>query len=366
MAEDEILPMLDEFPSWYRPVAFNPDPELIQHRWAGVCAIVKEVTMEDVEAMIRVAFRSRQHADAKSLERIRHHFKQADESFQMNGNDRELEILCGAILAQLCQKCNPPGAALAVTTTAVEGGRRPHLPFDLVAMAEDNIRRAADRARQRPDLSKLSTPTKRKIDLGQSAQKYRDEQNVEGFTKAFSSAAEVLDAALAKIREEISIAVGAADRFIRIQDEELQMLWWLVGGQSFDLGYAFSAIPAGAQPLVFGKELANMTGPLPGPVNISALLLRAGVGDSSEMTIVSAVNACDEIWLGKIGAAQAPSAVTLPIHFAISRKLETGDQESWVAGWAAAAEIDPEQRLSPIAIGRLFYRERLLAKPSVE
>jgi len=115
---------------------------------------------------------------------------------------------------------------------------------------------------------------------------------------------------------------------------------------------------------MFAKELADMTGPLPGPAHISALLSRAGVGDRGELTIVDAVNACDETWLRKIHSAQALSVVTLPIHFAISRKLETGDQESWVAGWAAAAELNPKQSLSPIAIGRLFYRERLLMKLS--
>jgi hypothetical protein len=49
------------------------------------------------------------------------------------------------------------------------------------------------------------------------------------------------------------------------------------------------------------------------------------------------------------------------MHSAIFRKLETRDDTSWVSGWAAVSGIDQDYSLSPLSLGNLFYRERLLA-----
>jgi hypothetical protein len=183
---------------------------------------------------------------------------------------------------------------------------------------------------------------------------------------ALPVAAQSARTALGQVSKATAQAIRAANTFISIQDEELQMLWWLFGERSYDLDCAFSAIPAEAQALVLAKELADKTEFLPGPISAKALLSRAGIKDRKKVTIPDAVNRCDSAWLASLVNDSRASPVSQPIHFAIQRKRETGDQTSWVAGWAAAAGVEADRAVSALTLGNLFYRERLLALFSKE
>jgi hypothetical protein len=55
-----------------------------------------------------------------------------------------------------------------------------------------------------------------------------------------------------------------------------------------------------------------------------------------------------------------PSPVTMPLHNAIYRQLETGPGDTWVAGWVSATAVGDNQTLPGLTLGTLFYRERLL------
>lgn len=72
-----------------------------------------------------------------------------------------------------------------------------------------------------------------------------------------------------------------------------------------------------------------------------------------------AVNACDRDLLASFVDEIEPSPIAQPLHFAIKRKLETGDDTAWVAGWSAVTGIDSRYTLPGIELGNLFYRERL-------
>lgn len=363
MSERQVPPMDQEFPRWYREVSIGDDRERIQRRWAGLCALVASATQSDVEAMIRVAFKTKTTAQALSLTRIEKAFKDTDDLFSLSGNEREVQVLCGAGLVLLCRASEgvSPAAALAVTTAAAGGGRRPKVSLDLVAVAEAGLRVMAESVRKRPNLEDYAKTETPELDFAQAEAKIRGQQNWEGVVAAFGLAANAVQESLAGVAAQSTRAIAAVNKFIAVQDEELQMLWWLIGERSWDLDKAFTAVPADAQPLVLSKELADLTEFLPGPASIKGLLSRAGLKDRKKLTIPSAVNACDKAWLGNVVDSLDPSPVTQPVHFAIRRKLETGDDASWVAGWSAVAGLTPGHQLSPLGLANQFYREHLLA-----
>lgn len=363
MPKGDVNNMHQDFPRWYRVVSIEDDLDRVQRRWVGVSALVASATRAEIEAMIRLAFRTKQVPIPSALARVRQEFKSADELFDMQGNDRELEILCGATLAVLFERGGDRGAtaALAMTTTALDGARAPVTPMDLVALAEHTIAHVSETHRKRPDLESQMKKEGPKFDFDKAAAKVKEQPNAEGFASAFALAAEATRAALAQVTQRMAGAVSAAGRFIAIQDEELEMLWWLVGGRSWDLDRDFTAVATAAQPLVLAKELASSTQALPGPLSVKALLSRAGLKENTTLAIPVAVNACDDGWLRGLLQGVNVSPVSLPIHFAIQRKLETGDATSWLAGWAAAADVGVDHAVSPLSLGNLFYRERLLA-----
>lgn len=362
MPDKEPPPMHADFPRWYAAVALGDDEARRASRWAGIVAVIESADSHVVEALTRLAFKSRQPPATAPLQKIRDAFRSADATFEMQGNDRELQILAGASLAALMHDGGGNGAeaALAATTTSLVGARKPELPFDLSVLAESAIEQIAQAQGTRPNLASHAHTEAPKFDFEKSAAKVRAEWNQEAVAQGFIMAADAMRATFAVVTRRQANAVNALDTFLRVQDEELQMLWWLIGQRSSDLDCSFEEVPVAAQPLVFGKELSDRTQFLPGPASMKGLLSRAGLKERKKITVSDAINAADADWVRKFMPEREPSPVSTPLHYAIRRQLETGPGDTWIAGWAAAVGVPGTLALSPLTLGNLFYRERLV------
>ena len=176
MDDTDPLSMHTDFPRWYGAVELHKDQSHCQARWDGVVAVVEDADRDGVEALIRLTFRTRQTAAPASVQKIRQAFKAADDAFDMQGNDRELEVLAGACLVALMGDGKDVGAAaaLAVTTAALGGARKPNVPMDLCTLAESAIDRIAEENRQRPTLKDYSSLEPLKLDFKKAAAKVRE------------------------------------------------------------------------------------------------------------------------------------------------------------------------------------------------
>lgn len=362
MANAQPPAMHVDFPRWHAAIGLGDDEARRQARWAGVSTIADDGTTINIEALLRLACNSRQSAAAAQIVKIREAFKTADAAFEMSGNDREMQVLAGAALAELMNRGGPAGAeaALAVSAAALGGARKYNLPVDLSALAEDAIERLADTARMRPSLHTHAATDAPKLDFEKAKAKVQETPNGPGIGEALELAAAAIRSALAVMTQRQAKAVKALDAFIGVQDEELQMLWWLIGQRSEALDCVFDAVPEDAKALVFARELADQTYQSPGPASIKGLLSRAGLKERRKVALAAAINATDAKWLASVVPEKEPSPVSTPIHYGIKRQLETGGGDAWVAGWAAAVGVDPKLALSQLALGVQFYRERLL------
>jgi hypothetical protein len=205
--------------------------------------------------------------------------------------------------------------------------------------------------------ARAAKASKAEFDKVVPAIKAHDFQNV---VAAVQLLAQTSFGAVAGVSKEFFAAVESVLKFILVQDEELQMLWWLVGDRSWDLNCPFAKVPREQRPLVLAKELAGLTTILPGPLALGALLSRASIKDSDELSIASTVNACEDEWLRGVVDGLTPSPVTCPIHCAITRRLETGKGAAWVPGWAATTNLDSSAKQSSLQLAVMFYRERIL------
>lgn len=359
---DAAQPMHQDFTRWYATVSLSDDTARRDARWEGVLKVVADVDKKTVEALLRLAFGGRASPAPQAVQSIREALRSADETFEMSGNDRELQVLAGAALAVLMEDSdNSTGeiAALGVTTASLAGARKPDLPMNLSALGEHAIASRAERNRRRPELSSYFSGEPTKIEFDKAAEKVREQFDPEGVAQAFALAAENAKAGMRTLAQRQARALRAFDGFIRIQDEELQMLWWLIGQRSQVYDCAFDDVPVDARPLVFASELANCTGILPGPPSVKALLSRAGLTERRKLVITAAVNKPRADWLEQLVNVDL-SPLSTPVHCAIKRQLETGPGEAWVPGWAASCGVDAKYALPSLTLGELFYRERLL------
>ena len=356
-----VEPMHQNFAHWYDSVSMGDNTARRHCRWEGLLNVVANADNEIVEALLRLAYGTRQTPPQSSIQTIRQHFKTADETFEMDGNNRELQILAGACLAVLMEDTSSDQAeraALAVTTTALGRGRTTNLPMDLASLGDKAIDLLSEANRKRPSLAtSKELPT---FNFAKSVAKVNEQPDWAGIVEAFELAAEATRTAFSSLAEQQEQAISATAHFIQVQDEELQMLWWLTGQRSKDYDCAFDILPVDAQPFVFASELANATELLPGPPSVNAILSRAGLKERKKITLTAAVNAPTPQWLQRMVEEIDPSPVSTPIHYAIKRQIEIGAGDAWVAAWASATGINAEHALSRLMLGELFYRERLL------
>jgi hypothetical protein len=248
-------------------------------------------------------------------------------------------------------------AALSVITSTMESARQLPPPIDLVERAKRTVNELIQRTRIRP---KLTAPGVVALNFDAAENFYRAEPNPEGMKKALAEVAKSIDGGFAAATKARNDELSALQRYLNVQDEELDMLWWLVGHRSWDLDCGFEKVPAESRPLVFAKELAGVTSLLPGPAQIKSLLSRAGLDDEKKLSVPDAVGALKAEWLRGLPKSHTASPVLNPLHFAIERSLEVGGGVSWIPGWSAATELDAKTNFSPLALGTLFYYERLL------
>ncbi|QQO19095.1 hypothetical protein JJB98_03790 [Bradyrhizobium diazoefficiens] len=360
MAEESVLPMRDEFPRWYRAVDIGENRARLDARWMGVSSLVGAADVGIIDTMLAVLVKTRTQPDAQTMVKLRGHFKAADDLFEMSGNDRELEVLCGAGLATVLEGNGDVAAqaALATSVALFAGARRTDFPYDFDAASEATIVRISERRRTRPALPRLSQIGRFGVDAD-TIEKLKQGITHETVVAAVNMIAAQANAAARDMTVKASAAIHAMEHFAAIQDEELQLLWWLFGGRSKKLDRPFAEVPADAQPIILASEVADATQFMPGPESVKPILSRAGLKERKKTAVAAAVNACDADLLREFVEGIEPAPLVRPLHFAIHRKLEAGDDTSWAANWSAVTGIDADATLPGIELGNLFYRERL-------
>lgn len=361
MSSEDAMSMHAEFPVWVREFELGEDINAREKCWTGVVAFVNDAEGDDVEELIRLAFKTRQKASTPFLKKFHSALHDANPE-AVPGNDREMEVLAGCCLVVMLDIDDAELAALAalaITTTSAGGGRKHKLPMDIVGLAENALIRLSESNSQRPDLTKYTSTALPKLGLEDAIAKVA-QFDTAGVAAAFTLAATAISTSLKTIATKQNTAINAVNTFMKQQDEELQMLWWLTGGRSIDEACAFDKVDQKVQPLLFAKELADHTKVLPGPASIKGLLSRAGLREAGELKLQQAISAAKTVWLSTLVEDMEPSPVTHPIHFAIKRKLEAEAGEEWIAAWSSPTGLDANQLFSPLMLGNLFYRERLL------
>lgn len=358
MAELKIAPMHPDFARWYGEVCLEEG--VAQSRWVGIDQIAATRKRAMVEVLVRLAFDTKAPAAGHKNPELADKLKEFHDAFTSAGDynstaTRENQILAACALIQLFKSYSL--APLAITTAAFGGARTPQLPMDLIGLAEQAIKELGAERRKRPDLANLKIGNSQigwKPDLSQA-----QPNAPQTFEPVFTGLRDAADAAFKSSVRGINSSIDKMGAYMRVADEELQMLWWLLGERSLDLNIPFDKVDQAIQPLVFARELVSCTASSPGPLSLSALLSRAGLRSRGKLSVVSAANAVSEQWAAETVETVSASPITTPIHFALDKRVETGDTGAWAKSWAAVTGLAEDEAAPQLVLGELFYRERL-------
>lgn len=358
MATQEVPVMDPDFARWYRDVSLEDGNA--QARWIGLNKAIASPSRALVEVLTRLAFDSKASAGgykdpglAEKLAAFHAAFEAADEDYQPE--KRETQVLAACALVRLFGWYSL--AALAVTTASFDGARKTSLPMDLVGLAEQAVVNLGTVRRVRPDVSRLKVAIK---DLAwQPDLTGLNPGDPQTFKPLFAGLVDGVNASLRAAAAGLNASVDKMSSYMRVVDEELQMLWWLLGERSLDLDLPFDKVETSVQPMVFAKELAGRTVSSPGPVAIAALLSRSGLKSRGKLSVVAAANAVPSDWATDTMHDLPASPVTTPIHFALDKRVEAGVSDAWAAHWSALCGLAEDAGLPPLRLSELFYREHL-------
>lgn len=358
--EKNTSPHQGDLEAWLAEFEFCSNPEVLQLRLNTVETFASSVSASEIEELVLMAFQTKEKPSSQFVERFRSGFRADDANFPSYGNDREMEVLAGMTLFSIMNHSSinmSARCALSISTASLDGARSHGLPHDLPGHAKVFLIQISEANRSRPNLNKASKPTVEPLI-----------QAIEAIPDAAVDAVAIKAAltmtvkATKSVSTQINTMFSAAGKFMQQQDEELQILWWLLGSRAEGFDCNFEDIPENSKALVFATELADHTTLLPGPVSIKALLSRAGLREDNQVVVPTVLGAIQMDWLQKLVSGQTLSPILHPLHFAIERQLENGEGSEWVKSWINRVGIKEDVSFTPLNLAVQIYRERLLLK----
>lgn len=343
--------MKADFLQWYQAVSLSLDTHLAEARWEAILTASESLSDAELESLVRAAFRSDQTTTHSGLVRT----KLAGSDIAVK--DEEFTLLAAAAVAAILRLKLPAAARVAtmVETANLKGLRKLSQPMDLIGMGASARLAQGLASRMRPPLDSSKNPA---LDLDTiDPDKLDADLDVDDLATA-------VRALLRNLEERQIDFEWRASRYIRQQDEELDMLWWLQGGRT-KTGVAFVDVPQEHKPFVFARDLAEITFALPGAPAIGSLLSRAGLADENSLVLAEVIQAMPIEWLKEAipeSSREKVSPVTTPLHEGIKRRLEVRGESTWIPGWAGVCQLEDSASLAPLDLADVFYCEQLLIR----
>jgi hypothetical protein len=290
---------------------------------------------------------------------------EADPSFSLIENAREAAVLSAGLL-EAAAGDGKVYAALAVLTASAGGLRQPTVRPDLVRSMATLVQEQAVRARlvDDADLNAIKNPAASKI-----AAELTNLVGAPELIPAVSLLEKVSEEA-SELTKTLAGQVHTVVRRLAAQvatlREEVEMLWWHIGGWSRLIDQPFVDIEIGLVAVLAGIDLADMSKSTAGPAAARALLQRTLTavrkGRATKVTIKDAVDALPEeqFKLLKLSPRLAEVAEICPVLSAFAKAQEIGRSPTWHGAFKKATELDAGASFGQLDLALQAYRERLL------
>ncbi len=359
----KVPEMSADFARWYSEV-FMDDGEARGLRWTGIVNVTtnRKISTKEIEILSRLVFAGNTPASGRKGEDFKDTYDNLvstisgdDPTFCSSQNSRELQILAAVALSRLFKKL--PDAAIAVTTSSFNGVRVPELPLDLLGIAEDSLVELSGRMHIRDDFEELKLLAP-KVDFDFNLESDEALSEMDQIKTHIENLHQATTKAINSVVAGQNRVVERLQKRMQLDEEELQMLWWLLGKYSRHLKMPFSEIDNQMKPLALAYELGGMTMVSPGPASVQAMLSKANIGDE-KIKLEDAVNSMEVSWAKEVSDSGFVSPVTTPIHYALEQRAELGAKDKWQDGWSALTGIQADVRLPSLKLAELFYREHL-------
>ena len=352
----------EDFVTWYTAVDLGDTPKRIRTRASGTSNLVKKLNYDLCVDLVDLVLEVPRALETPGMAEVRGIFKKADGAFPTRGNDLEMKTLSEIALAILMASDTPSSlagrVATLICTAMARGAREVASVTDIYSRARDAVQFQGRVLRGRGSLSAVAKNYYPTLVVQGVLDGLDNLADVGQAQTAFERMVRKSNAALLQIAKKAREERETLSRYIQVQDEELELLWWASNGHSHTHDMLFQDMTPAVRSLVAGVEAAARTQVVPGPSSILGLMERVGVGVESDISIAEVLNAADPTWCQSIGKKDATERT--PLHLAIEMKLQSPDTDTWCGHWSTVTRIDIQEKRRGIEVAELFYMERLV------
>ena len=330
-------------------------------RSAGMTKIVRRLNVDRSSHLIDVILEQPGANEGPGADLVRKACRDPDPSFPTAGNDAEIRVLAEIALAIAMdrEKENQLAGQVAILLfcALANGAREFSSVTDLPNRARDIVQRQGKLLRRRPRLPGKPRSYFGPLDLAGCLDGLVNIGDLNDARELMSRVSTKVNASLGQVADRARAEREALEEHIKLQDEEIDLLWWAANGQSETLRASFADLEPETRTLVAAAEAAHRTRVAPGPCSILGLLEKVGVRSDLELSIQDVVDSFDADSRQSIRVPDA--TVRTPLHLAMSMKEESQDSGTWSAHWSARTKVDVAKKRREVEIAELFYQERL-------
>lgn len=356
------------FADSYKAAGLAPGPDIIRFREEPFQQLRREMTSTRVIELTRLYFAfPGATSDASSW--FRDAFAGTDPSFSLVNNQREAAVLAACLLAAAL-KDHVVAAGLAPLTAAAAGNRDPVALPGLLDDLDYELRAMATTSRQRSDIDPriITPPAASELEF-----------TAEELTNDWKETADVImqsneesREAVATLVDQVVQVVSPLAREYEALREEVDLLWWHVGGWSRILDRPFGELDLALASVMAGLDMAALTRRPPGGVATPALLYRTimlgrasksgKASTTNKVTIKAAVDAFphdrfDQLCLDdRLRDAQD----ICPVLAAFLKASEIGPGPAWYGAFERSARLPADAAFNPRDLGLQAFREAML------
>lgn len=284
----------------------------------------------------------------------------------MLDNAREAAVLSSCLLsaAFLERDKGHVEAGLAMLTTATNT-RTPLVMPTLINDAQHHLDIFSVEMRTPPEVTVAKVRRLAQSKVPEEADEFAKAPDWIKTAALFKKASEEYSGIAIFAQQAFSV-VSPLVRYTELLYEELEILWWYVGGWSKILNKPFGELDLAVAAVMAGIDLAEMVQTPPGPVAAQAILHRLmWTGRKSKavsLTLNNAVNAMsdEEIQKLKFGNSLKDTPDICPVLTALQKAAEIGKGTAWHGAFRKATTLKEDLSFKPLDLAMQVYRETML------
>jgi hypothetical protein len=343
----------------YSKIGLGTNSELVARRLGAIKKVPTKIEVGNIFAAVRCAFGLAY--DLQELEWLIAPIRDDDPTFAPEVKNRELSLVAAAVLRDNLERPQYSRLVAFAIGVAAFGGMRSIESDD--ALCADSANAVKQVQLTRPALEELAIQ-KKLVDADLAS----IETHAQNFPEAQKSIRNAIGSEFEAIRS-VSAKVNEISTALRLLQEEAGIQWWAFSTWSYDSRISFSKFEKLEAAVRSGKELADLTGALPGPMSAPALLdmviAKDRKSESKKYKIYEYAAAADKEWrnIWSEGAHNlGNNAALVPMLSATSLSVESEDEDDWHARFRRITGIEASASLSPLDAGLQIYRELLLIR----